>query len=976
MSPAPTDAPAHAYDPAAIEARWQEHWEQHKTFRAPGPGDDGFDSDKPKFYVLDMFPYPSGVGLHVGHPLGYIATDIVGRYRLMRGDNVLHPMGFDAFGLPAEQYAVEHNVHPRITTQANIDNMVRQLRKLGLGYDWDRTLATTDPGYVKWTQWIFLQMYGSYFDPIEKAARPIDQLVEKLQGEDYLIGLNGELIYSGSSEDIEALSGGIIGARKWHSLEADQQRRLLDEYRLAYLADIEVNWCPGLGTVLANEEVKADGRSERGNMPVYKRPLKQWMLRITAYADRLADDLDGVKWPAAVKALQRNWIGRSEGANVTFTIDPADADAAPDDHPLQLEAYTTRPDTLFGATYMVVAPEHPLLSALTTDAQREAVTAYRAAAAAKTDLERKADGKSKSGVFTGSYAVNPVNGARIPVWTADYVLTGYGTGAIMAVPAHDQRDHDFARAFDLPIVQVIDAPMQPDLDIQAEAWTGDGKLINSHDADRGLNLNNLSFDEAKARVTQWLEHHGTGTATTRYKLRDWLFSRQRYWGEPFPILHAPDGTIVPLDESELPLELPEMQDFKPSASDSPDDPPAPPLGRAPVTWRKVIRDGIEYSRELNTMPNWAGSCWYYLRYLDPSNRSRLVGEAAESYWMRSTTADGTPHNGGVDLYVGGVEHAVLHLLYARFWHKVLYDLGHVGTPEPFGRYFAQGYIQAFYYETEEGVRVEAGEVVDADTGLSAAAVQDRPDDQLRLEHDGRPVKRLYGKMGKSLKNAVAPDDVISQYGCDTLRLYEMYMGPLEASKVWNTQDIVGVHRFLNRLWRNLVDDSTGVLRVSDEAPDTETERATHQAIARVTDAMEKMAFNVAIAALIELNNALVRLDTVPRFTADALTRMLGPLAPHLAEELWHRLGHTDSIAREPWPEHDPDKLAADTVELPVQVNGKLRGRVTIPADADNAAAEAAARADANVAEHLARLDVKKVIVIPGKLINFAGKPKS
>ncbi len=1040
--PTPDQTKPHRYDFAALEAKWQQRWETQQTFAVLNPGDDGFDANKPKFYVLDMFPYPSGVGLHVGHPLGYIATDIVGRYKRMRGFNVLHPMGFDAFGLPAEQYAVEHNVHPRVTTEQNIANMVRQLKRLGLGYDWGRCLATTDPGYVKWTQWIFLQLYRSYFDPVEKKALPIEQLVEKLEGEDYLVGLDGQLLWSGIDEDLEAITGGRVGARKWQSLDADQQRRLLNEYRLAYMADVEVNWCPGLGTVLANEEVTNDGRSERGNFPVYKRPLKQWMLRITAYADRLIDDLELVDWPEPVKLLQRNWIGKSHGAQVDFELQLPEGD-----NDESITVFTTRPDTLFGATYMVLAPEHELVDAITTAEQRDAVRQYQQQAVEKTSVERQQEAKEKTGVFTGAYAVNPVNGEAIPVWVADYVMMGYGTGAIMAVPAHDERDHAFATEFDLPIRPVVVpeafAPLAktPDGDrilsmvaafmADPEArnvtvYQGDHRvslarehgdtLINTECFDNwtvasfdrhpaptwpdafglllppyptaateggcfsgnGVGIHSGDFtglptDEFKTRIADWLEQHGHGHATVNYKLRDWLFSRQRYWGEPFPVLHSPDGQIVALDEADLPVELPDMDDFKPHGTDDPDAPPRPPLGRAADDWKFVERDGVRYERELNTMPNWAGSCWYYLRYLDPQNNDQLVGPDAERYWMLSDKKSGGTHAGGVDLYVGGVEHAVLHLLYARFWHKVLFDLGNVSTPEPFGRLFNQGYIQAYYYEDDQGVRVPAEDVVETNTGKPASETQDRDAKDCAFVFDGRPVQRLYGKMGKSLKNAVAPDDICEQYGCDTLRLYEMYMGPLDQSKVWNTADIIGVHRFLNRLWRNLVDEQTGELLVTRDNALDDLQRLTHKTIQRVSDAMDNMAFNVAIAALIELNNALVPRKDVPRSVANAMVAMLAPLAPHVAEELWEKLGHTlpdGSIADVEWPEYDPAFLVEDTVEYPVQVNGKLRGKVTVSADADNTAVEQAAKQDENVALHLEGKTVRKVIVVPGKLVNL------
>lgn len=950
------------YDFQQIEQRWQDHWENARTFATPNPGEPDFDPGKPKFYVLDMFPYPSGVGLHVGHPLGYIATDIVARYKKMRGYNVLHPMGFDAFGLPAEQYAVEHNVHPRITTENNIQNMVHQLKRLGMGYDWDRSFATTDPEYVKWTQWIFVQMYHHYFDPLLNKARPISELIEKLAGEDYYVGIDGELIASESTEDMEALAGiGDPTVHKWHELDGGQQSRLLDEYRLAFMAEVEVNWCPGLGTVLANEEVTNDGRSERGNFPVYKRPLKQWMLRITAYCDRLIEDLDHVAWPDNIKLLQRNWIGKSTGAEVDFAL--ADSDES-------IRVFTTRPDTLFGATYMVLAPEHPLVESITTPDQHAEVQAYRALAEQMSSIERQGggsasggDAKAKTGVFTGGYAINPVNGERIPVWVADYVMMGYGTGAIMAVPAHDERDYAFASKFGLPIVEVVQSPGEHD--ITQKAYTGQGELINS--ANTEVAINGLPVDQAKQRITDWLHRKGLGSPKVNYKLRDWLFSRQRYWGEPFPVLHGLDGEIRTVDVADLPVELPEMDDFKPTGSDDPDAPPQPPLGRAGDDWKTVTIDGVTYTRELNTMPNWAGSCWYYLRYLDNKNSESLVGEDAEDYWMVSPKKSGGQHAGGVDLYVGGAEHAVLHLLYARFWHKFLFDIGVASTPEPFGRYFAQGYIQAYCYRDERGMPVEASQVTTTD-GKPAAETQGSKG--VSYLYDGQPVVEEFGKMGKSLKNAIGPETVCEDFGCDTLRLYEMYMGPLEQSKVWNTADIVGVHRFLNRLWRVVLNEETGDVRVGNAAPDEDLNRKMHATTKRVTEAMEGMHFNVAIAALIELNNALVGLDAPPRAAVETLVRLLNPIAPHVAEELWAKLGHTSFLADTDWPAWDESALKVDAIEMPVQVNGKLRGKVMVPVDADNETIESLAKEDANVAEHLEGKSIRKVIVIPKRLVNI------
>ncbi|WP_166980666.1 leucine--tRNA ligase [Rhodocaloribacter litoris] len=910
------------YDFRAIEKKWQRYWEDNRTFRTPRE----VDPAKRKFYVLDMFPYPSGVGLHVGHPLGYIATDIVARYRRMRGFNVLHPMGFDAFGLPAEQYAVEHGVHPRITTERNIANMLRQLKSIGLSYDWDRVLATTDPGYYKWTQWIFLQIFNSYFDEEAQKARPISHLIEKLRKED----------------------------PEWDRRTPKEQEDILQQYRLAYIAEVPVNWCPALGTVLANEEVTNEGRSERGNYPVYKRPLRQWMMRITAYADRLEKDLDLVDWPEPIKLMQRNWIGRSEGAEIDFPVDGREE---------RIRVFTTRPDTIFGATYMVLAPEHPLVDALVPGAwpegtkpawtggaatPKEAVEAYRRQAEAKSDVERQIESREKTGVFTGAWAVNPATGRRIPVFIADYVLMGYGTGAIMAVPGQDERDWEFAEVFDLPIIRTV----QPPEGFEGKAYTGDGPAVNS-----GF-LDGLSVAEAKRKIIAWLEETGYGRATVTYKLRDWLFSRQRYWGEPFPILYAPDGRVVPVDEKDLPVTLPEMDDFRPAASDDPDAPPRPPLSRAPESWRFVEIDGVRYEREYNTMPQWAGSCWYYLRFIDNKNDERFVDPELERYWM---------HPMGVDLYVGGAEHAVLHLLYARFWHKVLYDLGHVSTPEPFGKLFNQGYIQAYAYRDARGVAVPADEVVDQD-GRPATEVQDQPG--RRFFYQGEPVTQEYGKMGKSLKNAVSPDEINEQYGCDTLRLYEMYLGPLEASKPWNTRDIVGVHRFLKRVWRNFVDERTGALRVTDAAPSEDLLRALHRTIARVTDDMERMSFNTAIAALIELNNALVSLEAVPRAVAEPFVLLLAPMAPHLAEELWQRLGHTETLAYAPWPEADARYLREETVEVAVQVNGKVRATIAVPADADKAAVLATARAHQNVARHLDGKTIRREIYVPGRIVNF------
>ena len=967
------DAPQYRYDFQAIESKWQNHWREHRTFACANPTGNA-DQTKPKFYVLDMFPYPSGVGLHVGHPLGYIATDIVARYKRMTGHNVLHPMGFDAFGLPAEQFAVEHGVHPAVTTQKNIDNMKRQLQLLGLSYDWAREISTTDVDYYRWTQWIFLQLFNSYFDPVGKKAAPISELMKQLESGERVVGPDGELMSVAASGGMDAISGTPVGGRKWYELTPAQQSQLLGEYRLAYLAEVPVNWCPALGTVLANEEVTNEGRSERGNHPVFKRPLKQWMLRITAYAERLIADLDRVDWPESTKQMQRNWIGRSEGARVDFALwrgqliapaAPGEDDETIDDETITV--FTTRPDTLFGATYMVLAPEHELVRDITTPEQRSAVETYIAQAAARSDVDRQADGKTKTGVFTGAYAINPVNDQKIPIWIADYVLMGYGTGAIMAVPAHDERDHAFAQTFGLPIVQVITPPGADGgpHDLSHTAYTDAGVNVNSHNDE--ISLDGLPTPEAKNKITRWLEEKGIGKGQVQYKLRDWLFSRQRYWGEPFPILHGPNGEIVAVEESELPVKLPEMADFRPEASNDPDAPPRPPLGRAPGSWRIVEKDGVKYERELNTMPQWAGSCWYYLRFCDPRNNEAFVDADVERYWMNPTgrgqliAPAGNPQSAiaqspmGVDLYVGGVEHAVLHLLYARFWHKVLFDLGHVSGAEPFGRLFNQGYIQAAAYTDARGMYVPADKIEERDQ---------------KFFFEGNQVNREFGKMGKSLKNAISPDDMCKEYGADTLRLYEMYMGPLDQSKPWNTRDIIGIHRFLQRIWRNFVNDQTGELRVSDAPADEAQSRLMHKTIAAVTDDMERLSFNTAIAELIKWNNELVSLEKLPREVAETMVKLLGPLAPHLAEELWARLGRTDSVAYQPWPAADLRKLVEDTIELPVQVTGKLRGRITVPVDADEERIVAAAKQDANVAAHLEGRTIRKVIVVKGKMVNI------
>jgi leucyl-tRNA synthetase len=907
------------YDHRKTEEKWQRRWAEQGTFRVPNPGEPGFDASRPKLYVLDMFPYPSGEGLHVGHPLGYIATDIYSRFQRMRGHNVLHPMGFDAFGLPAEQYAVETGVHPRVTTDRNIATFERQLRAFGFSYDWDRCFATTDPDYLRWTQWIFLRLFHSWFDPEQGKARPIAELAAAL-----------------------AAGKRLAEGRPWGALDEAERRSYLDARRLAYIDEVSVNWCPGLGTVLANEEVTREGRSERGDFPVHRRPLRQWMLRITAYAERLLADLELVDWPESIKAMQRNWIGRSEGAMVVFPVAGGEE---------LIEVFTTRPDTLFGATYMVLAPEHPLVGSIVPDAwpletppawtggaatPGEAVAEYRRQAAGRSDLERQAEVREKTGVFLGRFAVNPVNAAEIPIFVADYVLMGYGTGAIMAVPAQDERDWEFAEVFGLPIVRTV----QPPEGWEGKAYVEDGPAINS-----GF-LDGLPVGEAKPRMTAWLEERGFGRRAITFKLHDWLFSRQRYWGEPIPILHGPGGELRALADDELPLLLPEIDDYRPR-TDLPDDAePEPALGRAPEAWKTVPLDGVAYRRELNTMPQWAGSCWYYLRFCDPHNDGVAVGRMAERYWMGER---------GVDLYVGGVEHAVLHLLYARFWHKVLYDLGHVSTPEPFGRLFNQGYILADAFQDERGVYVPATEVTEEE-GV--------------LFYGGRPVTRSHGKMGKSLKNSVNPDEVFSEYGVDTLRLYEMFMGPLDASKPWTTRDIVGVHRFVLRLWRNLVDPETDEPTVSEDEPRAELLALTHRTVAAVTADLEALRFNTAVARFFELNNALVGEESVPRSVADVFVRLLAPFAPHLCEELWERLGHGDPVAFAPWPEFDPALAEEDTVMLVVQVNGKVRDRLTVPAGISAEEAQARALASEKVQSYLKESPPARVVVRPPGLVNI------
>ncbi|QPP08904.1 leucine--tRNA ligase [Streptomyces bathyalis] len=931
---------------ADIEARWQDFWEKQGTYETPNPGDGDLSGDpavvaKPKKFIMDMFPYPSGAGLHVGHPLGYIATDVFARHQRMTGHNVLHTLGFDAFGLPAEQYAVQTGTHPRASTEANIVQMKAQLRRLGLGHDQRRGFATIDPDYYKWTQWIFLQIFNSWYDPEADKARPIGTLIDQFA--------------SGQRETPE-------GFGRWDELNDVQRAEVLGEYRLAYASDAPVNWCPGLGTVLANEEVTAEGRSERGNYPVFKAELRQWNMRITAYADRLLTDLDGLDWPEAIKLQQRNWIGRSEGARVEFPLGDS-----------TIEIFTTRQDTLFGATYMVLAPEHPMVDSVVPVEWPEgthevwtgghsdpgaAVAAYRAQAASKSDVERQAEAKDKTGVFTGAYATNPVNGERIPVFIADYVLMGYGTGAIMAVPAHDHRDFAFARAFELPMRCVVEP--SDDRGTDTDRWDDafvsyDARIVNSAG---DVSLDGLGVTDAKARITEWLESRGIGAGTVNFRLRDWLFSRQRYWGEPFPIIYDEEGVAHSLPESMLPLQLPEVDDYSPRTfePDNADTVPETPLSRN-EEWVNVtldLGDGKgprRFRRETNTMPNWAGSCWYELRYLDPHNREQLVDPGVERYWMGPR--EGIPH-GGVDLYVGGAEHAVLHLLYARFWSKVLYDLGHVSSAEPFHKLYNQGMIQAYVYRDSRGIAVPAAEVEEADG---------------EYFHNGERVSRLLGKMGKSLKNAVTPDEICAEYGADTLRLYEMAMGPLDVSRPWDTRAVVGQYRLLQRLWRNVVDETTGEVTVVDAEPDEDTLRALHKAIDGVTQDMAALRFNTAIAKITELNNHVTKVREVPRSVAERMLLLIAPLAPHIAEELWRRLGHEESVVYEDFPVADPAYLVDETVTCVVQVKGKVKARLEVSPSISEADLEAQALAEPAIVGALGGAAIRRVIVRAPKLVN-------
>lgn len=939
---------------AELERTWQDNWARLGTFNVPNPVGslapmDGSEIPGDKLFVQDMFPYPSGEGLHVGHPLGYIATDVYSRYFRMTGRNVLHALGFDSFGLPAEQYAMQTGTHPRARTEANVVNFRRQLARLGLGHDSRRSFSTTDVEFYKWTQWIFLQIYNSWFDTAANKARPISELIAEYDS------------------GVQSLGDG----RNWATLSAGERADVIDARRLVYRADSMVNWCPGLGTVLANEEVTADGRSDRGNFPVFRKRLRQWMMRITAYSERLLADLEVLDWPEQVKTMQRNWIGRSAGAVALFSAPVRDGDGAGSQ--VNIEVFTTRPDTLFGATYLVLAPEHVLVDELVATAwpadvdpawtygaatPGAAVVAYRGAIAAKSDLERQ-ESREKTGAFLGVYATNPANGETVPIFIADYVLAGYGTGAIMAVPGHDQRDWEFARELGLPVVEVIAGG-----NISESAYVGDGVLVNS-----GY-LDGMSVGAAKQKITARLESDGLGRARVEFKLRDWLFARQRYWGEPFPIVYDDAGRPHALDEAALPVELPDVPDYSPVLfdSDDADSEPSPPLAKA-TEWVHVeldLGDGLKrYSRDTNVMPQWAGSSWYELRYTDPNNSERFCARENEMYWMGPRPAEHGPDDpGGVDVYVGGAEHAVLHLLYARFWHKVLYDLGHVSSREPYRRLVNQGYIQAFAYTDARGSYVPAEQVVER----GGSFFYPGPNGEIEVFQE-------FGKIGKSLKNSVSPDQICDEYGADTLRVYEMSMGPLEASRPWATKDVVGAYRFLQRVWRLVVDERTGETRVHEDGQKqlaTDTLRALHRTIAGVSEDYAALRNNTAAAKLIEYTNHLTKQhrESVPRAAVEPLVLMLAPLAPHLAEELWLRLGNTISLAHGPFPEANPEYLVDDTVEYPVQVNGKVRGRVVVAANADAATVEAAALADDKVRAFLAGAAPRKVIVVSGRLVNL------
>ena len=950
------------YNFQTIEAKWRSRWEQEKIYQTQGPGDPGFDGSKPKCYILDMFPYPSGVGLHIGHPKGYIASDIYSRYKRMQGFNVLHPMGFDSFGLPAEQYAIEHNIHPATVTEQNIGAMRSQLQFLGLSFDWAREVVTSRASYYRWTQWIFAQLFDSYFDEdeiwedgngrqIKGRAKPIAELEAEFAA--------GRALSTADRQ-------GLATDKDWSALTAAERQAVLNNYRLAYQQEAVVNWCPGLGTVLANEEVTNEGRSERGDFPVYRKPLRQWTMRITAYAERLLDDLvleledrNGapfrLDWPEPIKRMQRNWIGRSKGAEVCFDVLDPQSDAVAN----QLPVFTTRPDTLFGATFMAIAPQHPLVNPAeevylvpsawpdgTPDRWKggresigEAIAQYIAQAAVSTADETK----EKTGIFSGIYARNPVNGQKIPIFVADYVSMDYGAGAIMAVPAHDERDFAFATAYNLDIVKVVTGG-------EGIGWyDGEGSAINSPpileiDGDNPYAINGLATAEAKAQIISALIVQGRGQDAVNYKLRDWTFARQRYWGEPFPLATHPDGYSIAV---EPPVALPDLEDFRPETSDDPAHPVSPPLHRAGAEWTTVEIDGVVCQRELNVMPQWAGSCWYYLRFIDSHNEEAFCDPAKEGYFMP------------VDLYIGGAEHAVLHLLYARFWHKALYDLGHVSTPEPFKKLFNQGMMTADAFQDDRGVYIDIREV------------EFRDGDPIE-KGTGKTLHRFSGKMGKRYKNGLPPEEVGEEFGVDTLRLYEMYMGPLEASAPWSMEGIRGMQRFLQRVWRNFVDSDRQVKIGESAALTTDLERKLHQTIQKVTEDIEGLRFNTAIAALIELNNLLVSLEEVPQAVAKPFLILLVPFAPHIAEELWEMANFgKGSLSRQSWPEWDAAKVAEDMIVVPIQVNGKMRGQIEVPVRTGEDQIKSLVLDMESIQKYVAdETAIKRFIWVPDKIVNI------
>jgi len=884
------------YNFKETEQKWQKYWEQNDTFKTPE------DLTNPKkCYVLDMYPYPSGAGLHVGHPEGYTATDIYARFKRMNGFNVLHPMGWDAFGLPAEQYAIQTGTHPAITTNSNCDTFRRQIKSLGLSYDWDKEINTTDPKYYKWTQWIFIRLFNTWFDEDLQKGRPVSEL---------------------------KIPSVISGAGN------DEIRKYIDSKRLAYYDNAQVWWCPSCRIVCANEEVLNDGSHEKCGNIVEKRNLKQWMLKIPLYAERLLKGIDDLNWPEGIKDMQRNWIGRSTGAEVEFKIDGLDE---------KLTVFTTRPDTLFGATYMVIAPEHQIVNKITTDIFRKQVSEYIRLSGLKSDLDRTDLAKEKTGVFTGRFAVNPVNNKKVPIWIADYVLTGYGTGAIMAVPAHDSRDFEFAQKFNLPIVCIQDPDVRDPEQRQrilegTECWTEDGKYINSSDNNTGIDINGLNKEAGIEKITRWLESGNMGKAKINYKLRDWLFSRQRYWGEPFPVIHWEDGEITVIDEKELPLELPPLEKYLPGESGE------SPLANA-GSWLNVVdKNGRRGRRETNTMPQWAGSCWYYLRFIDPHNDHAIFDKEKEKYWMP------------VDLYIGGAEHAVLHLLYSRFWHKVLFDLGIVSTDEPYRRLFNQGMILAFAYENEAGAKVPADQIEERDGKFYNTA-------------DGAEVRQIVAKMSKSLKNVVNPDDVTEKYGADSLRLYEMFMGPLDVMKPWDDRNVKGVFNFIGRSFRFFSNPEN----ITGGTEDIEILKALHKTIKKVEDDIENLKFNTAISEMMIFLNLAYKKGKINRDTACKFTLILSPFAPHLAEELWQLLGHDKTLAYEPWPDVNEEYLKVEVIEYPVSFNGKMRFKIELPADLDREDIIKAVMADERSAKWIGSSAPANIIVVPRKIVNVVIK---